>query len=144
MCIRDSSLTCWRTTRTSRTFGTTGSRTEADNSICLLYTSLGMSGHVITLLRSCSIARRRDGPPILRRGYRETLFAGGAPPRGTSPRRTWCAPRWCAACKKRFPISASQNRRSITTPCLSLIHISIHNYSKSHGGLLNGRLPGAG
>ena len=37
--------------------------------------------------------------------------------RGTSPRRTWCAPRWCAACKKRFPISASQNRRSITTPC---------------------------
>ena len=36
---------------------------------------------------------------------------------GTSPRRTWCAPRWCAACKKRFPISASQNRRSITTPC---------------------------
>lgn len=37
--------------------------------------------------------------------------------RGTSPRRMWCAPRWCAACKKRFPISASQNRRSITTPC---------------------------
>ena len=80
--------------------------------------------HDVVKSLGCRGLRYRSGGRPVRRvavGGGITTFcpprASTSSTRGTSPRRTWCAPRWCAACKKRFPISASQNRRSITTPC---------------------------